>query len=111
MTVLGTQQQWALPLLELSSLCVSRAGASRVLGVGDEAFAVMQASIANVGIATPGEATPLDGVLAAEELASPDGSEFEGVSLDDDGNVYILREGPSVVLVLDAGLTTVRTRI
>src|SRR5687768_3907020 len=85
---------WQLPLEEVSALCLSDDGAS-VVGVGDDRWCFGRAEISPDGL-VPAVPTPVDGRPRKEK-----GSEFEGVAGDTSGRLFVLREGPSVILVLD----------
>src|SRR4051794_7738888 len=85
---------WELPVDEVSALCLSAGGASLV-GVGDDRWCFASARITRTGLA-PEVPTPVDG-------RSPDekNSEFEGVASDATGRLFVLREGPAQLLVVD----------
>ena len=87
--------RWHLPLEEVSALCLSDDGAS-VVGVGDDRWCFGRAEIAPDGL-VPAAPTRVDGRPRRER-----GSEFEGVAGDASGRLFVLREGPSLILVLDA---------
>jgi hypothetical protein len=86
--------RWQLPLEEVSALCLSDGGAS-VVAVGDDHWCFGAAAIGAAGL-TPAQPATVDGRPAAER-----GSEFEGVAADGSGRLFILREGPALILVLD----------
>src|SRR6187431_656675 len=84
---------WELPLAEVSALCLSDGGAS-VIGVGDDLWCFAHADIA------AGELVPLGPTRIDGRPPEQTGSEFEGVASDAAGRLYVLREGPSQILVL-----------
>ena len=86
---------WKLPLEEVSALCLGDGGASLV-GVGDDRWRFARAAIAPDGLSLD-DPTPVDGRPAAEE-----DSEFEGIASDGSGRLFVLREGPAVVILLDS---------
>jgi hypothetical protein len=112
MTVLDVQRAWALPLTEVSALTIRREGAGdHLMGVGDEDFAVVVAGLRDADVEVPSGARSLQDLLGDDILDAPDGSEFEGVAVDADGDVFILQEGPARVLVLTPDLSQFRLRI
>jgi uncharacterized protein YjiK len=99
-----------LDLDEVSGIAIdARAGGPlRLLAVGDASFAVLTVDI------------DADGATSAEEkhklrkmLGEPkgDGSQWEAIACDADGNVLLLRESPGTVHVFDAALGTLRATI
>jgi hypothetical protein len=93
---------WQLPLEEVSALCLCDGGAS-VVAVGDDRWCLGVAAIEAGGL-SPAPPTTVDGRPAAER-----GSEFEGVAADGSGRLFVLREGPALILVLDRDGTVERT--
>jgi hypothetical protein len=93
---------WQLPLEEISALCLWDGGAS-VVAVGDDRWCFGAAAIGAAGL-EPAPPTTVDGRPAAERQ-----SEFEGVAADGSGRLFVLREGPGLILVLDRDGTVERT--
>ena len=93
---------WQLPLEEVSALCLWEGGAG-VVAVGDDHWCFGAAAIGPDSL-TPAKPTIVDGRPAAEQ-----GSEFEGVAADSSGRLFVLREGPALILVLDGDGTVERT--
>jgi hypothetical protein len=91
---------WQLPLEEVSALCLRDGG---LVAVGDDRWCFGAAAIGAAGL-TPAPPTPVDGRPAAER-----GSEFEGVAADGSGRLFVLREGPALILVLGADGSIERT--
>ena len=86
---------WELPLDELSALCLSDGGTS-VVGVGDDRWCFGSARITPTGLAPEAAPTRVDGRPPEEK-----NSEFEGVASDTSGRLFVLREGPAELLVVD----------
>jgi hypothetical protein len=93
---------WQLPLEEVSALCLWDSGAS-VVAVGDDHWCFGAAAIAAAGL-TPAAPTTIDGRPVAERA-----SEFEGVAADGSGRLFVLREGPALILVLGGDGNVERT--
>jgi hypothetical protein len=85
---------WELPVEEVSALCLSAGGAS-LIGVGDDRWCFGSARITRTGLA-PEAPTRVDGRPPEEK-----NSEFEGVASDATGRLFVLREGPAQLLVVD----------
>jgi hypothetical protein len=105
MPALMRSGSWALPLREISSLACRSAGAGQeLLAVGDEAFVLVAAALdAQEAPARP-RWIDLGPLLPAEITAAAEGSEWEGVASDGQGNVYVLQEGPARVMGFDPTL-------
>ena len=88
------RQGWRLPLEEVSALCLWDDGAS-VVGVGDDHWCFARATCA------PGALVPEPPTVVDRRPPTARKSEFEGIAGDASGRLFVLREGPSVVLVVD----------
>jgi hypothetical protein len=97
-----TSTGWQLPLEEVSALSLCDGGASLV-AVGDDHWSFGTAAIGADGL-EPAAPTTADGRAADE-----DGSEFEGVAADASGRLFVLREGPALILILDRAGRVERT--
>jgi len=82
---------WQLPLEEVSALCLWNGG---LVAVGDDRWRFGTAALDPAGL-THAPPTRVDGRPASER-----GSEFEGVAADGSGRLFVLREGPALILVL-----------
>lgn len=103
-----TVGQWHLPLREASALGVRRtSGGLELLAVDDERFHVLRASLS--GSLVP--AQPVDVGDAFGVPTKAEGSNFEGVSADGRGRVFVLRENNSQVVALTSDLARVRRTI
>jgi hypothetical protein len=99
-----------LDLDEVSGIAIdARAGGPvRLLAVGDASFAVLAVDIDGHGVTSAGHKHKLRKILGE---AKGDGSQWEAIACDSDGNVLLLRETPGTVQLLDAGLGTLRATI
>jgi hypothetical protein len=107
--VLATASSWELPLAEVSALAlrpIGPAGATELVAVEDERYAVATAAIARSGVA-PGRTAEID----AGQPAGGADSEFEGVASDASGRLFVLQEGAARILVLDAALHSVEQTV
>jgi uncharacterized protein YjiK len=99
-----------LDLDEVSGIAIdARAGGPvRLLAVGDASFAVLAVDIDGDGATSAEKKHKLRKILGEPK---GDGSQWEAIAVDADGNVLLLRESPGTVHVLDAGLGTLRATI
>jgi hypothetical protein len=108
--MLQTQSHWQFPLLEASALCLRHGaarGTAQMLAVDDEAYEVAITEIADR--LTP--AAEPKNVQGAVRDAAARSSEFEGIASDGSGQVYVLQEGASRILVFDEALSAVNHTI
>lgn len=109
---LDIRGSWRLDLSEVSSLALRRTGRQRrLLAVGDEAYGIATASVPRAGRRPVTTYHDLRAVLGPAITGAPGGSEFEGVTCDASGHVFVLQERASRVLVLAPGLDVVRATI
>jgi len=111
-TRLQLRATWRLELSEVSSLALAGSGRRRrLLAVGDEAYGVASTPVPRAGRRAVTTYHDLRAVLGPAITGVPGGSEFEGVTCDAGGHVFVLQEGPSRVLVLDPRLDALRATI
>ena len=110
MRELKIQLATALPLREISALTIRTgpSGALELLAVGDEDFAVIKTEFHPDGALGDTYRYELFLPLVGTGIDLRGGSGFEGVACDGAGNVCVLQEEDSRVLVFDAELTTLR---
>jgi hypothetical protein len=107
---LKIQLATALPLREISALTIRTepSGALELLAVGDEDFAVIKTEFDANGALGDTFRYELFLPLVGTGIDLRGGSGFEGLACDGEGNVCVLQEEDSRVLVFDAELTTLR---
>jgi hypothetical protein len=106
---LKVQHATALPLREISAL-TTRTGLSgelQLLAVGDEDFAVIQATFDDDGLPADTFRYDLFLPLVGTGIDLRGGSGFEGIACDRD-EVFVLQEEASRILVFDAELKSLR---
>ena len=109
---LQVRSTWRLELSEVSSLALAGSGRRRrLLAVGDEAYGVASTPVPRAGRRAVTTYHDLRAVLGPAITGVPGGSEFEGVTCDAGGHVFVLQEGPSRVLVLGPRLDALRATI
>lgn len=97
---------WDLDLHEVSGICERPEGAGRarqLLAVGDQTHHILVGDLPAGG---PGgfQRRDLAPLLADAGLRTPGESQWEGIDTDASGRVFVLREVPGTVLVLDEAL-------
>ncbi len=99
--------RWELPLREASALAIRCRAADRpveLLAVDDERFQLAVAVLAGA-VEADGDALDVAGIVPRADGGN--GSDFEGVTSDASGRVFVLQERAGRVLVFDARLRAV----
>jgi hypothetical protein len=108
--MLRSQSGWQIPLREASALCLRHGnalGTAQLLAVDDEAYEVAVTEIAE-GLRPAAEPKNVQGTVPDAAARS---SEFEGIASDGSGQVFVLQEGASRILVFDEALSAVNQTI